>query len=315
MQQTAAEPQGVRPLAETHTEGLQFFAQEEKKPGRACLLQIYPAGVAAEIVRLKKSRTLIGRDLSCDITLEDTAVSRTHAAIDCEDTGYFASDLGSRNGTFVDDQLLRDRRRLTGGELIRTGGTIMKFMASMDEEAQYHAVVHELMTRDPLTNSFNRSFLMSLLEKLLTRCRRSGHDLSVIVLDIDFFKNVNDTWGHLVGDEVLRIFCERLRSTLEPTHSLCRLGGEEFVVIAAGIPLTEAAMIAERLRLATSAQPFQTRSGIVNVTCSLGVAQFDALTTTTVDQLLSVADRCLYAAKKSGRNCVRSAFDLKTPEA
>lgn len=312
MTRSAVEPSGFRSMAETHPEGVQFFTPEERKTGRACLLQIYPAGVDAEMIRLKKNRTLIGRDLSCDIALEDTAVSRTHAAIDFDDSSYFAADLGSRNGTFVDDQPLRDRRRLAGGELIRLGGTILKFMASMDEEAQYHAVVHELMTRDPLTNAFNRSVLMSSLEKLLQRCRRSGHDLSVIVIDIDYFKNVNDTCGHLVGDEVLRIFCERLRGTLRPNDILCRLGGEEFVIVAEGTPVHEAVRIAERLRLAVSAPPFQTQAGIVNVTCSLGVAQFDPVATATVDQLLSAADGRLYAAKKAGRNCVKSAFDQDT---
>lgn len=314
MKQSAADQPGFRSLAETHSEGVQFFTPEEQKTGRACLLQIYPAGVDAEMIRLKKNRTLIGRDLSCDIALEDTAVSRTHAAIDCDDSSYFAADLGSRNGTFVDDQLLRDRRRLVGGELIRVGGTILKFMASMDEEAQYHAVVRELMTRDPLTNAFNRSVLMSSLEKLLPRCRRAGHDLSVIAIDIDHFKRVNDTCGHLVGDEVLRMFCERLRGALRPEDVLCRMGGEEFVIIAGQTPHQEAVRIAERLRLAVSSQPFQTQAGAVNVTCSLGVAQFDAMATKTVDQLLSVADRRLYAAKKAGRNCVKSEFGNDTLE-
>jgi diguanylate cyclase (GGDEF)-like protein len=314
MNQTAAESTGIRSLSETHTDGLQFFVPEQASVGRGCLLQIYPAAVHADMTRLTKRRTLIGRDLSCDVALEDTAVSRTHAAIDCDDNGYHAVDLGSRNGTFVDDQLLRDRLRLNGGELIRTGSTVLKFMASMDEEAQYHAVVHQLMTRDPLTNAFNRSYLMSSLEKLLPRCRRCGGQLSVILIDIDHFKKVNDTHGHLAGDEVLRIFSERLRSELQSNHLLCRLGGEEFVVIVEDTGLRDALRTAEQLRLAVASAAFLTHAGPLRITCSLGVATFDpAAATTTVDQLLSQADGWLYAAKKAGRNCVQSARNLNGP--
>ena len=312
MLKTAQEPDGPRSLAETHTDAMRFFAPEPAPAGRACLLQIYPAGVHAEMIRLNKKRTLIGRDLSCEISLEDTSVSRTHAAIDQDETGYSVVDTASRNGTFVDDQQLRGSRRLTGGELIRVGSTILKFLASMDEEAQYHAVVHELMIRDPLTNTFNRSYLMSTLDKLLPRCLRNGADLSVIVIDIDHFKKVNDSFGHMVGDEVLRIFAERLRSSLRADNILCRLGGEEFVVLAERASLPDGVRIAERLRLSVSSEPFLTQAGSLKVTCSLGVASLMATRATSVDLLLNAADSRLYAAKKGGRNCVKSEFDAET---
>lgn len=299
--------QRIKSLAETHTEGLQFFSADKAKPGRGCLLQIYPASVHAEMIRLNRPRTLLGRDLSCDVALEDTAVSRNHAAIESDEAGYSIADLNSRNGTFVDDQLLTGRRRLLGGELIRMGSTILKFMAAMDEEAQYHAVVHELMTRDPLTSAYNRSFLMSTLEKSIPKCLRNQQDLSIIVIDIDFFKKVNDSHGHLVGDEVLRVFAERLRAALRPADLLCRLGGEEFVVVADKTSLHDAVRIAERLRLMVASHPFLTHAGALQVTCSLGVASL-SLTggSITVDQLLSDGDQQLYRAKHSGRNMVHS---------
>lgn len=313
LKNVAPEPSGFRSLAETHSEGIQFFPPEPPKSGRGCLLQIYPATVHAEMVRLTKRRILIGRDLSCDVALEDTAVSRNHAAIECDEQGYVVIDLGSRNGTFVDDRPLPDRRRLMGGELIRAGSTILKFMASMDEEAQYHTVVHELMTRDPLTNAFNRSFMMSLLVKLLPRCRPNNQELSVILIDIDHFKNVNDSYGHLVGDEVLRSFCERIRSVLRMDDVLCRLGGEEFVVIAEKTGLKAASRIAERIRLTVSSATFSTQAGSLRVTCSLGVACCDGMTADVpVDYLLAKADKQLYAAKNAGRNCVQSASDQET---
>ena len=259
--------------------------------------------------RLNSRRTLIGREPSCDIALDDHAVSRSHAAIEQEDSGYSVVDLGSRNGTFVDDKLLRDRRRLKGGEHIRLGGTILKFMASMDEEAQYHAVVHELMTRDPLTSAFNRSYLMSMLEKMLARCQFTHQKLSVIMMDIDYFKKVNDSWGHLVGDEVLRVFSERIRNVLRSGDALCRLGGEEFVLISERTELQDAVRIAERMRLTVSSTPFSTQVGLVEITCSLGVMTVDGSDSGTVDDLLSRADKHMYAAKAAGRNCVRSSLN------
>lgn len=314
MKQTRQKSEEKRSLADTQIEGFRFFQTEEEQSDRGCVLQIFPATPQAEMFLLNGRRTLIGREPSCDIALDDNAVSRSHAAIEQEDSGYSVVDLGSRNGTFVDDKLLRDRRRLRGGEHIRLGGTILKFMAAMNEEAQYHAVVHELMTRDPLTSAFNRSYLMSMLEKLQVRCRFTEQKLSVIMIDIDYFKKVNDSWGHLVGDEVLRVFSERIRNVLRSGDSLCRLGGEEFVLISERTELQDAVRIAERIRLTVSSTPFSTRAGPVEITCSLGVMTVDeSNSSSTVDDLLSRADEWMYAAKASGRNCVRSPLNGERP--
>jgi diguanylate cyclase (GGDEF)-like protein len=169
------------------------------------------------------------------------------------------------------------------------------------------------MTRDPLTSAFNRGFLMSTLEKLIPRCQRSQQDLSIIVMDLDHFKKVNDSHGHLVGDEVLRVFSERIRSTLRPGDQLCRLGGEEFVIVSEKTPLHIAVRIAERVRLIIASQPFLTHAGPLQVTCSLGVASLSQFKTqVTVDQLLSAGDINLYRAKNGGRNMVSSHIDSET---
>jgi two-component system cell cycle response regulator len=307
--QTTKESAGHRSLTETLIEGFQLFNSAEVSSGRGCVLQIFPATAHSEMFRLSNCRTLIGREPTCDISLDDNAVSRTHAVIELDEPDYFVSDLGSRNGTFIDDKLLQDRRQLKGGELIRVGGTILKFMASMDEEANYHAVVHELMTRDPLTNAFNRSYLMLTLEKLLPRCQFTNQNLAVIMIDIDDFKKINDSYGHLVGDEVLRVFCERIRNSLREGDSLCRLGGEEFVILSEQTNLHDAVRIAERIRLAVSSTPFSTQAGPLSATCSLGVMTLDQPNVGTVDALLAGADRQMYAAKACGRNCVRSPLD------
>ncbi|RLT04720.1 MAG: GGDEF domain-containing protein [Planctomycetota bacterium] len=273
-----------------------------------CVVQICPVMPQSEMFRMLKQRTVIGRELACDIVLNDNAVSRRHAAIDLSDMNYFVTDLGSRNGTFVDDKLLQERRSLKGGEQIRLGGTILKFMESVDKEASYHDVVNNLMARDPLTNAFNRSYMTSTLEKLLASLPFSKQNLALIMIDIDHFKKVNDTNGHLVGDEVLRVFSERIRYILRETDALCRVGGEEFVVICEQTVLQDAVRIAERIRLTVSATPLSTQSGPVSVTCSLGVMTLDQANFATVEDLLCGADERLYLAKASGRNCVRSAL-------
>jgi two-component system, cell cycle response regulator len=263
-----------------------------------------PAADLPGSVRLTRERTLIGRDPSCDISVDDNAISRMHAAVDLLGGRYFLTDLDSTNGTYVDDELLRGRMPLSGGELIRMGGCIMKFMSSMNKEANYHAVVHELMTRDPLTNAFNRIYLIPVIDKELDVCRKQNEHLSLILLDIDHFKKINDQYGHLVGDEVLRVFCERVRSELRKTDMLARFGGEEFIVACRETPLKGAGRIAERIRLLIASTPFQTHGGRIDVTCSLGVSSSDGVELSTCDQMVSAADALLYDAKNSGRNRV-----------
>ena len=294
-------------MADTCADPFEIFTTPVES-GKGCLLQIYPACSNSELMRLTSSRTVIGRDPSCDVSINDNAMSRTHAAVVLLGRGYFLADLNSTNGTYVDDQLLRGRIPLEGGELIRMGGCILKFMAAMDEEANYHAVVHELMIRDSLTNAFNRSYLIPLMESQLAKCREQQQIFSAILLDIDHFKQINDQHGHLVGDEVLRIFCERIRHELRKMNMLARFGGEEFVIACCRTSLTEASRIAERSRLAISSEPFQTQAGPISVTCSLGVACSNGFDFPTCDLLISAADSLLYSAKKSGRNRVQ-VFD------
>ena len=298
--------------ADTCTDAFNLLPSTSAEGGRGCLLQIYPAGSNSELMRLEQGRTLLGRDTICDISINDNAVSRVHASIDLVDSAYFLSDLNSTNGTYVNDQMLRGRMPLAGGELIRLGGCILKFMNSMDEEANYHAVVHELMIRNSLTNAFNRSCLIPLIEKELLNCRHSSQFVSLIVLDIDHFKKINDQHGHLVGDEVLRILCERIRSQLRQDDMLARFGGEEFVIVCRHSSVKNAQRMAERIRLTISSDPFQTQAGPVSVTCSLGVAESDGIRLATCDELISAADSLLYRAKGEGRNRVQVFDPMET---
>jgi len=294
-------------LADTRVELIDTDAAPDGREARGCLLQIHPIPGTPGLMRLGQSRAVLGRDTACLFTLDDSGVSRMHAAVEWFNGVYHITDLMSSNGTWVNDTKLESRTQLAGGELIRVGNTILKFMLAMDEEAEYHAIVHDLMIRDALTNTFNRAWLIPLLVREIERCRQETEVMSVIFADIDRFKRTNDKHGHLIGDEVLRTFCERIRPVLNSSNSLCRFGGDEFIVVCPQSPLDVTVQIAEMIRQEIADTPFQTQVGQLNVTCSMGVTCTDGQSLSDVDSLLSAADKLLYRAKAQGRNFVHRA--------
>lgn len=272
-----------------------------------CLVQIYPTNIVDGLVRLEMDTIAIGRELSNDLSLVDNSVSRHHALLVRSHHGYLIRDLGSTNGTIVNDEECTSERQLEGGETIRIGSFIFKFLRASCIEAQYHSTVYGAMTRDGLTGAFNKSYLLDSLSQQIARSKRCQRPLSVLIMDVDFFKKVNDTYGHLVGDEVLREFSRRLTATKREDDLLCRYGGEEFVLILAEASLSEAIQVAEACNAAVQATAFATSAGDIPVTVSIGAAQ---LPTTSHDtgcqELLGLADSQLYRAKQTGRNRVCS---------
>lgn len=165
----------------------------------------------------------------------------------------------------------------------------------------------ELAVTDGLTGLHNRRYLDNHLKTLFNRAAARARPLSVCITDIDRFKSVNDTYGHDAGDEILREFARRIRSTVRGADLACRYGGEEFVVVMPDTDAGSAASIAERLRGIIEAGPFTLPSGgVLNITASLGIASF-ADGVDTPEQLLKNADRALYEAKNGGRNRVVAA--------
>lgn len=162
-----------------------------------------------------------------------------------------------------------------------------------------------LLTTDHLTGAASRAHFFDTAEAEVARAQRHGRPLSIVMLDADHFKRINDTAGHLAGDEVLkRITAEA--QLLRPQDMFARLGGEEFVLLLTSADAQEALQVAERLRLAIEAAHVDTAAGVLRVTVSLGCATLD-VNRATVQALLHAADRALYAAKTAGRNCVRAA--------
>lgn len=271
-----------------------------------CLVQIYPTNIVDGLMRLGDDTLTIGREQSNDLSLVDGSVSRYHARLERCEEGYILRDLGSTNGTIVDNESVKEHK-LLGGETIRFGSFIFKFLRANGIEAQYHATVYNAMTRDGLTGAFNKSYLLDSLSQEIARSQRCSRPLCVLLMDIDFFKKVNDTYGHLVGDEVLREFSKRIATAKREDDLQCRYGGEEFVLILGESSLEDALGIAERCNRIVGSHPFMTTAGEIPVTVSIGVAQLP-VNNQTVDAvaLLEMADVQLYRAKESGRNRVCS---------
>ena len=160
---------------------------------------------------------------------------------------------------------------------------------------------------DPLIGTWNRGAIMRILTIEAIRCDKVGAPLSLIVADLDYFKKINDTYGHPAGDAVLVKVASKLRSCIRPQEALGRYGGEEFMVVLPGASSNTAMAVAERMRRAIASQPEAIGGTMLNLTISAGIASTDLFPTATTEELISRADVALYAAKDAGRNCVMRA--------
>ena len=287
-----------------HSLGGPLFA-EAPNDGTGSLVQIYPAGGSCGMWHLDRSETHIGRGYGCEVYLEDDAASRRHAAIQQDDEGYLLVDLNSTNGTFVNNEPVQ-QHRLMAGDRIRIGTHILKYLSADHIELQYHETVFKMTTRDGLTEAFNRQYMTEFLERELSRSAERERPVSVGLLDIDFFKQVNDQHGHLAGDEVLREVSRRASHVLHAGDLYARFGGEEFCVVFCESDSEEATRLAQSILNAIEETPFPTISGDLSITASFGVATWHGSKDqeVSVESLLKASDEKLYEAKETGRNRV-----------
>jgi two-component system, cell cycle response regulator len=162
-------------------------------------------------------------------------------------------------------------------------------------------------THDGLTGLFNRSAILEILRQELARACRETQPFSILMLDLDHFKQVNDQYGHLAGDDVLREAAERMKSAVRCYDSIGRYGGEEFLVVIPGCDDAEAWRLGERLRQAIGCEPFTVEQARVPMTCSIGCATPPQVTRYDADALIRLADNALYEAKEKGRNRIEMA--------
>ena len=273
----------------------------------ACLVHIYPTGPTMGCrYPLSDRLLLIGRGDDCDIRLSDHSVSRKHARIEPEDDGYFVSDECSTNGTFVNDKQLDGPRLLRDGDYLRVGNCLYRYLAGGNIEAEYHEEIYRLTILDGLTQIHNARYLTEFLDREVVRSQRHNRPLSVLALDIDKFKSLNDSLGHLCGDFVLRELADVIRGNVRQEDLFARCGGEEFVLVLVETTGAGAVLLAERVRDAVARHQFRFESTPVNLTISIGVASTVGDATVSPTALRKAADEKLYEAKRTGRNRVCS---------
>jgi two-component system cell cycle response regulator len=254
---------------------------------------------------LMKEATVVGRSSKADIQIDQEAISRNHARFGIQSGRVVLKDLGSTNGTYVNDEMITSEMQLRNGDLVKIGRTIFKFIAGGNIESAYHDEIYRLTTVDGLTQVFNRRYFEDTVEREISRCHRYGRSLSLVMVDIDRFKNINDTYGHLAGDHVLKHVASAIKTRIRREDILARYGGEEFALLLPEVELKGAAQLAEKVRKVIEKQKFEFDKQQIPVTVSAGVAALEKPNTEASD-LVRAADEQLYAAKTDGRNKVRS---------
>ena len=271
----------------------------------ACLVHIYPSGSdMGKRYPLLDETVVLGRGESSQIRLQDNSVSRAHCKIEPTKEGVYIVDTKSLNGTFVNDKPTRGAHLLQDGDYIRVGNGIFRFLTGGNIESEYHEEIYRLTIFDGLTQIHNNRYLTDFLDREVARSQRHRRPLSVLMLDLDKFKVVNDEHGHLCGDQVLRELSNRIRHTVRREDLFARYGGEEFALVLVESNHGQAVEVAERIRATVAQLPFSFESLPIRVTLSAGVATTNGETPITATDLLKQADDNLYRAKNAGRNRV-----------
>ena len=262
-------------------------------------------GEAGRVQCLRDESLTLGRGAQCTLTFKDTTLSRMHARIRNFGGTYVLEDAGSLNGCYV-NRRRRTKIPLQHGDRLRFGSGIrFQFQLVTPEEESVLVHMYAAAVQDGLTGLVNRRALDDRLKAEVAHAIRHRRELNVLILDVDHFKKVNDTHGHLAGDEVLRQIASLLGDQVRTEDLVARFGGEEFVVVARDVPIHGATALAERLRSAIEGKRVRFEDVEMQVTVSIGIASLSAFDKThSVAQLLAAADAALYEAKEAGRNRV-----------
>ncbi len=264
---------------------------------------------------LRRTRYTIGRASDACISLRaDHLISRLHSEVvmeydaDTNATRYLLRDLGSTNHTFVNGQAV-ESHYLENGDKIQTGDTTLRFCILDEMEARFHKTVQQRIHFDPLTSLLTKDSCDLAITSELTRCEQRHFPLAVLMMDIDFFRNVNERYGHQGGSWILSELGSLFENNLRGFDLVGRFGGEEFM---AGLPeasLDDAMDVAERIRRSVEDQVFPWNGDKIRITISIGVSVFPEDGRTLKD-LVAAADKALYRSKHTGRNRVTAASDL-----
>jgi diguanylate cyclase (GGDEF)-like protein len=278
---------------------------EDPGLGNDCVVVIYtkePTLLGKRFV-LEPPRMPVGRGADNAIVLEGDSVSRRHAFFEARTGRWYIVDDGSTNGTYVNETQIPKEAELRTNDRIKIGPTILKYLSGADAEAKYHEEIYKMTIVDGLTQIHNTRYLYDALDREITRARRHDRPLALVMFDIDYFKRVNDHYGHLAGDYVLRELADTVSSRIRRDEVFARYGGEEFVIVLPETTLEGARALAEDLRQRVEEHEFVFQGERMPVTISIGCAVMGA--EDGAAELIQRADELLYEAKRGGRNAVR----------
>jgi two-component system, cell cycle response regulator len=289
---------------------LEGYSSTEKN---RAVLTVLTGPAKGSVFRVNKEIVTLGRSEDADIELPDPSLSRIHARFFRVGSGreakYLLEDLGSTNGTFVGGKRIDGATPLIDGIRLGFGRRSLVRFAVQDALEEHALInVHDSALRDALTRTYNRGVFDDRLKSEFAYSARHDRPLSLMLLDIDYFKRVNDTHGHQAGDAVLQAVASAIETTLRTEDLLARYGGEEFAILARDTTLADATVVAERIRSLVAATPITWNDQQLNVTLSIGLA-CNVPVVSDAEVLLTHADEALYKAKADGRNrVVVSAF-------
>ncbi len=258
-----------------------------------------------KMFKVEDDQSTVGRSSKADMYVNDVGISRKHAKLLTWGDDVFIEDLQSANGTYLNGTRISRRQQLQDGDKITLGSTtILKFTYHDRLDETFQKQMFDAALRDGLTGAYNKNFLMNHLNTEMAFALRHTTPLSVIMFDVDKFKPVNDTYGHLAGDAILKRLSEIAIATLRSDDIFARYGGEEFTIVSRGTTIDAAAIIAERLRQIVENTDFIFEGQHIPITISLGVASLPDIPASTSEELIDAADKALYRAKHGGRNQV-----------
>ncbi len=268
--------------------------------GDACLIVIYGEELGRKFP-LGQGQITIGRSARCDVQIDQEAISRQHAKLVSSYGETVISDLGSTNGSYVNDELV-DQATLNDGDLVKIGRTIFKYLSGNNIEASYHEEIYRLTTIDGLTQVYNQRYLLEQLEREISRAVRYQRPFSLVLFDVDSFSAVNHGFGHLAGDAVLAQLARLVNKNSRRHDIVARIEGEKFAVALPEIEAKSARNYAERLRNLVANSEFVFEDATIRISLSIGVASMDE--GGEPDQMMAGATENLSLAKHRGGNCL-----------
>ena len=274
-------------------------------------------------IPLERDEVILGRATESDVRINDTKVSRQHARIKKifnpgnDETNYSLEDLYSKNGTFLNGQKI-GQEFLQHGDKISIGNHILRFELLDEIDREYQLKIRRLLSHDDLTGLLSSRSFFSELKRETSNSANLNRQFCVLMMDIDFFKNVNDTFGHLTGSRTLEEIGHCITQIMRSGDAAARFGGEEFAAFLLDAELAQGMTAAERIRQTVENQPFSvTSKGKVSethhITISIGVANFPNDSIDPIE-LVEMADSALYRAKREGRNRVCAYRDLSAED-